>query len=204
MIFILFNIKEKLIIEIPEPTGKYNIGTRSQHLIDLNREEIATQERNDFRELMVQIWYPSNLKGFQYLKINIPASDNLFEDLLARNVLQYSNSFEDLPVSTDRKFPLIIFSHGIFKGYRFQSTFLTEELASHGFIIVSIDHTYYSRNVSFSNRKIISRFDSNIKYDNKEEGWHAVIDIWSKDINYVVETILNFNDTRGHFLYQKN
>ena len=203
MIFILFNIKEKLIIEIPEPTGKYNIGTRSQHLIDLNREEIATQERNDFRELMVQIWYPSNLKGFQYLKINIPASDNLFEDLLARNVLQYSNSFEDLPVSTDRKFPLIIFSHGIFKGYRFQSTFLTEELASHGFIIVSIDHTYYSRNVSFSNRKIISRFDSNIKYDNKEEGWHAVIDIWSKDINYVVETILNFNDTRGHFLYQK-
>jgi predicted dienelactone hydrolase len=38
-------------------------------------------------------------------------------------------------------YPLVAFSHG-FGGIRFQSIFLTEYLASHGFVVVSPDHQY--------------------------------------------------------------
>jgi predicted dienelactone hydrolase len=38
-------------------------------------------------------------------------------------------------------YPVLIFSHGL-TGFRNQNTFEVEELASHGYIIVGIDHTY--------------------------------------------------------------
>jgi predicted dienelactone hydrolase len=46
----------------------------------------------------------------------------------------------DVPVSSAGPFPLVIFSHGN-NGIRFQSYFLMEALASHGFIVVAPDHT---------------------------------------------------------------
>jgi dienelactone hydrolase len=41
------------------------------------------------------------------------------------------------------KFPLVVFSHGSF-GYRMSNYSTFEELASHGYIVCSIDHTYHS------------------------------------------------------------
>ena len=44
---------------LPSPTGPYQIGTISTHLIDPSREEIVTTAVGDSRELMAQIWYPA-------------------------------------------------------------------------------------------------------------------------------------------------
>jgi dienelactone hydrolase len=41
------------------------------------------------------------------------------------------------------KFPLVIFSHGAF-GYRMSNYSTYQELASHGYIVCSIDHTYHA------------------------------------------------------------
>ncbi|MDF2519900.1 MAG: platelet-activating factor acetylhydrolase, plasma/intracellular isoform [Clostridia bacterium] len=41
------------------------------------------------------------------------------------------------------KFPLVIFSHGAF-GYRMSNYSTYQELASHGYIVASIDHTYHA------------------------------------------------------------
>ncbi|WP_141430635.1 hypothetical protein [Bacillus sp. 03113] len=51
------------IPKLPEPTGKYNIGRISYHMVDEGREEDLTSKNDDYRELMVDIWYPSDEKS---------------------------------------------------------------------------------------------------------------------------------------------
>ena len=44
---------------IDPPKGKYNIGTQVYFWTDSSRSEVYTTDPTDFRELMVQIWYPA-------------------------------------------------------------------------------------------------------------------------------------------------
>jgi len=47
-------------ISLPSPTGKYKVGRTSIQLIDQNRLEAYSTEKEDLnRELVVWIWYPS-------------------------------------------------------------------------------------------------------------------------------------------------
>ena len=55
----------------------------------------------------------------------------------------YPSQSEQKNNVTEGKFPLVIFSHGAF-GYRMSNYSTFEELASHGYIVASIDHTYHA------------------------------------------------------------
>jgi hypothetical protein len=46
------------LFSMPDPTGKYAIGTISQHLTDITSDETLTTDQGDKRELMVNVWYP--------------------------------------------------------------------------------------------------------------------------------------------------
>ena len=48
---------------LPEPDGKFLIGTDVLILEDINRPEIFTEKTNDFRKIVVQVWYPSSEKS---------------------------------------------------------------------------------------------------------------------------------------------
>ena len=48
-------------------------------------------------------------------------------------------AYDAAPPIAGRRFPLVVFSHG-YGGIRFQSSFLTELLASHGFVVAAADH----------------------------------------------------------------
>ena len=56
---------------IDPPKGKYNIGTQVYFWTDSSRGEVYTTDPTDYRELMVQIWYPAeggeNYKGHHTL-----------------------------------------------------------------------------------------------------------------------------------------
>ncbi|MEH7649104.1 carboxylic ester hydrolase, partial [Bacillus toyonensis] len=47
------------IITLPEPTGKYTVGTKAFHLIDTNRKETTVPNNHENRELMIQVYYPA-------------------------------------------------------------------------------------------------------------------------------------------------
>src|SRR6266545_2059260 len=47
------------VFRFPPPTGPYAIGTLTYHWVDAGRPEDFTDDPNDRRELMVQIWYPA-------------------------------------------------------------------------------------------------------------------------------------------------
>ena len=132
----------------PKPSGKSQIGTQSIELIDLERLEWFTENPDDFRKIMIQVWYPT--KDYQgqkelyidYGDIRIKALAEQFEykSFLFKGLTEIeTNSFTNAKPDLNNKVPLIIFSHGL-GGNRTQNTVMVEELASHGYVVVAIEH----------------------------------------------------------------
>lgn len=76
-------------------------------------------------ELAVQAWYPTEAPGGEYR----------YDDILVGEAVDGGAP----ACATPR--PVVVFSHGN-SGIRWQSVFLTETLASRGWIVVAPDHTY--------------------------------------------------------------
>lgn len=90
----------------------------------------ATDELRDGRVLTIDAWYPVDARD--------DAGPFSVYDLLFAGI-ESERARADAPVSSAGPFPLVIFSHGS-NGIRFQSYFLMEALASHGFVVVAPDH----------------------------------------------------------------
>ena len=103
--------------------GPYKVG----------HETIKVVSRDGSRARTVDVWYPADLSASgphtRYSEAALPSLG--FDSSLA---------FEHVPVSKDRPFPLVVYSHGS-GALRFIAGFFTETLASHGFVVVSADHT---------------------------------------------------------------
>jgi dienelactone hydrolase len=126
------------VFRLPAPTGPYPIGTVTLHLIDSAREETLGDRPGGPRELMVQIWYPAGHAGpgEPYRPF---AESSLVKYHLA---LVRTHAARGVPVAGARpRYPVLLFSPG-WVGRRNQNTVQAEELASHGFVVVGIDHPY--------------------------------------------------------------
>jgi hypothetical protein len=107
---------------IQPPSGKYNIGTQVYFWTDNSRGEVYTTDPSDYRELMVQIWYPAK-GGENYQKAphvtfpkkaipSIARTAGLPAGFGSHGTQLTSNSVFGLVPVQDEKFPLILFSHG--------------------------------------------------------------------------------------------
>jgi len=122
--------------------GSYDIGVRTMELIDLDRPDIlatvnGAQTQYYDRELTVEIWYPAQLEqgqnpGGEYSVIT--RNPKVMATLQGRAVRDAS------PLTMVGSYPLVIISHG-YPGNRFLMSHLGENLASKGYVTVSIDHT---------------------------------------------------------------
>lgn len=85
------------------------------------------------RTLTVDVWYPADPSRAE-------GARKAGYTVIPGVVIPARNAYTGLPVSTKGPFPLVVYSHGS-GGLRFVSSFLTETLASHGFVVVAADHT---------------------------------------------------------------
>ncbi|MBI9053322.1 MAG: hypothetical protein JEY96_05860 [Bacteroidales bacterium] len=150
------------VFELPEPRGSYNVGTDLIH-VKTDRDEIITKDPSDKRELLYKIWYPSeadvsSLKGEKYVdqasRIGLARMYGTPPALLNYLDLVKTFVYTDLPVA-DGRFPVLIFSHG----YASQATgyyAMLTELASQGYVIINMNHTYESLGVTFPDGRITS------------------------------------------------
>ena len=174
LIFLIFiSISSSLIFpvyDMPLPSGEYSVGTVNYELIDYERSAIYSDNLNDNRRIKIQLWYPADsIEGFDRVPwledgktvARLLANDmNLPSFVLDHTALVQSNSYKNAPINEDlESFPIIIISHG-WRGFRNLHTDLAEELASQGYVVVSIDHTYGSQSVVFSDGEV-----ANINYD---------------------------------------
>jgi hypothetical protein len=47
------------MVELPAPTGPFSIGTKIYNWEDRSRRELASKNPADSRQLIVQVWYPT-------------------------------------------------------------------------------------------------------------------------------------------------
>ncbi|MEM9488090.1 MAG: hypothetical protein AAGC55_03040, partial [Myxococcota bacterium] len=111
----------------------------------------------DRRELLIQAWYPAvpapdaepmpRFAGDRYLELLTDYME-LPPFILDHANLVASHSYHRAPGVAGQRFPVILFNHG-YIGHVAQNTIQMEELASHGYIVLSIAHPYESMLVTY-------------------------------------------------------
>jgi hypothetical protein len=140
------------VVDLPEPAGPFEVGTISYRLVDQDRDEIFTENPDDKRNLLVKVWYPTgnvhglsvdtywDKKGITGKAYSINAGMGTFWYSHLSRVK--TNSFPMAPLSSEKEnYPVIIYSPS-FYGMNMQNSMLLEDLASYGYIIFSITHSY--------------------------------------------------------------
>jgi dienelactone hydrolase len=145
---------------LPEPTGPYPAGTASVWLTDTSRPDPWVSGVNA-RELMVSLWYPAAGSGGRRARYMTPAESGL--QLTSRGIsglppdtlsTVQTNAVSDArPAGARRSLPLVVLSPG-FTNSRSTLTALAEDLASHGYVVAGIDHTYESHATAFPDGRI--------------------------------------------------
>jgi predicted dienelactone hydrolase len=104
----------------PSQPGPWVAGVCTVQLVDPSRD----------RTLDIEVWYPVDPGA-------VDGTPNLYTLVGLGEVA--SSAWRDATPSTTHRWPVVLFSHG-FGGVRFQSPFLTEHLATHGFVVAAPDH----------------------------------------------------------------
>ena len=145
-------------LTLPRPTGPHRIGTVSLHLVDRARTD-PWLPSHPARELMVQIWYPAARDpGYPPTPWLSAGAVPYFERSIgvAEGALRWPTTHARLgaPLSQSRRGrPVVLYSPGLGSD-RVMNTTLVEELASHGYIVVTIDHTHDAGEVEFPDGRV--------------------------------------------------
>ena len=145
---------------LPEPTGPCPVGTTSLYLKDVSRPD-PWAAGVSARELMVSLWYPATPSDGRRARYMTPAESEL--QLTSRGITGVppdalstvrTNAVSDAtPAGRQRSLPLVVLSPG-FTNSRSTLTALAEDLASHGYVVAGIDHTYESFATAFPDGRV--------------------------------------------------
>jgi predicted dienelactone hydrolase len=230
------------VFQLPVPTGPYQVGTSQWFLVDKSREETQTVNSGDYREISVLGWYPANASGMTrtagYMSnskligkaiIASPSASGKLGLTWLREAgagflfdylrLVRTHAYPNAAVSQKQvPYPVLIFSHG-YGSHAAQNTALMEELASNGYAVFSIGHTYESlveifpdgRQIRYSPKDNINASISKLRQELEEinEGdLAATIDVfkkfntaeafgsilvWSADTRFVIDWLEKLN-----------
>ena len=116
--------------------GPYNVGVKTVTATDDNRLNTDNFLTSTSRSLVLEVWYPAKLSE-EYLR----QTKATYKDVtrLQQPFELQGEAYRNADPVNGIESPLILLSHG-FSGYRTQMFYLGEHLASHGYVVVGIDH----------------------------------------------------------------
>ncbi len=133
-------------LTLPAPTGPHPVGTVELHLVDRSRpDEIAGP--GHFRELMATVWYPARDVERYPVAPWMPAgalapflADVGFSAVT--DLAPLTAGHVGAPVlRSGRRLPVLVYSHGA-HSHQGDHTAMVQELASHGYAVLTVAHTY--------------------------------------------------------------
>jgi len=125
------------------PTGPHAVGMFEAQWRDDSRPEPFTKDPTDMRHVAVRIWYPAGPGGSADAPYLLDLAELGTGEEFASATHVETNATQGAPISTSGPFPVLIYNHGG-GATRFLSTFTTEELASHGYVVVSVGHNGFN------------------------------------------------------------
>ena len=131
------------------PMGTYTVGVRTIELVNPGQVDILKYNAESKsapvadRRLKLEIWYPATLAAGE-------KAETIYESPMVGRAAPrpgmpstfqiFGKAARDAAPRQGEKFPLVIVSHG-YPGSRTFLSYLTENLASKGYVVAAIDHT---------------------------------------------------------------
>ena len=178
---------------LPRPTGHQPVGVTSLSLKDTSRPDPWVPSV-PYRELMVSVFYPAtstNGPTKQYMtplesqrnleRENIPG---LPLDILS--TVRTNAVVDAKPAGQRHSLPLVVLSPG-WTQPRATLTALAEDLASHGYVVVAIDHTYENRATTFPDGHVTGCAACEV--DNEPGFWEKFAQTRPADTSFVLDEL---------------
>ncbi len=127
--------------------GEHTIGVRTLNLVNKNQIDILNSKAGKDpmydRPLTVEVWYPANVPdGTEVIVVYEEVMGTRGDSL--RPLVPFTFKGRALrdakPDASKGAFPLVVVSHG-YVGSRYIMSYLAENLASKGYVVVALDHT---------------------------------------------------------------
>jgi dienelactone hydrolase len=186
-------------LAVPIPTGPEAVGTRVLRLADPARPDPYLRSRAK-RELLVRFWYPATLmQACKKADYTSPRVWNYFSQLVGVHLPEVvTNSCTDAPMTAGIH-PVVVFTPG-YTGTFTDYTFIFEDLASRGYIVASVDHTYEATAVEFPDGRFVksllgSHFADTWRGD--EATLTLALSVRLEDLKFVVTELKRLN-RKGH------
>lgn len=154
-------------LQLPAPTGPFKIGTTRWHVTDAARPETFAAP-GVHRQVEVLAWYPAAAAAATasaqgetapYLREGLAEVPPRWRAPLESLANVRTHAILDAPpAGGPEKLPVLVFSHGLGAGPS-AYTALLEDLASHGYAVLSIVHPYEAVAATLADGKVISLFD---------------------------------------------
>ena len=178
--------------ELPAPTGPHPIGTTTWRVTDPSRTETLA-DGSSHREVEVLAWYPATtdrarpapylreglgeVQGFAAL---LRGAQDAFDRLAD---VRTHASVDAAPASRPARLPVLVFSHG-FGSLATAYTALLEDLASHGYAVLSIVHPYEVAGATLSDGRVVSFLGA----DNRPRApYLAIVGEWGREDETMAE-----------------
>jgi predicted dienelactone hydrolase len=200
---------------LPTPTGPYKVGRSTYAWTDETRINPFAPAPNTRQELGIWMWYPAaptpSAKPSEYLppywrRALEQHNGFVLSKLLSRDLARIkTHSWADANVSLEQSsYPVVILRAGggaLSTDY----TSLAEDLASHGYVVLSLDAPYRTVVMPFPDGRVIIRSGrDNVESMPRAEAErfaNKLMVAWIGDMKFVLDKLqqLNNNDPTGRF-----
>jgi len=185
------------VFTLPEPTGDEAVGFRYVHLVDERRAEPFLANTTQKRELMIKVYYPAEpddtktyapyFNGSTELMGAFASFYGLPSFAFSHFRLVQTHAKANLrPSDKEQTYPVVLFSHGAGTTPEVE-TAQSEDLASHGYVVVAIDHTYVSAATVFPDRLVTAR-QATTNFDVPEPA-EPITQIMADDDQFVIQQL---------------
>ncbi|HEY9125922.1 MAG TPA: alpha/beta fold hydrolase, partial [Acidobacteriaceae bacterium] len=190
------------IFHLPPPTGSYAIGTQIISLVNPAPKAPGAAEANGQRALMIQLWYPASpsrqpIAPYRILKETTRLSSY-------QSVTPTHARWNAPSAAAGAPFPILLLNPA-WNGRRTYYMYLVEELVSHGYIVVGIDHTGNSGPTAFPDGHVNQPdpdpgldFEAH-SYDEVNAYGARVQKIQVEDDQFVLDQLAAWNQQPGNF-----
>jgi len=193
-------------LALPRPTGSHAVGATNLWLKDTSRSDpwVTTQP---YRELMVTVWYPTDVKAGASLQYMTAADSAALlagkhvdaEDPAILSEIRTNAVRDAPPAGRKRSLPLVVLSPGYTMPRMTLST-IAEDLASHGYVVAGIDHTGETYSVTFPDGHVVGCTTCALD-DGDRSFFGALYESRARDVSFVLDRLIGPHPAwRGSYL----